>query len=131
MLLEGCTSATGGLAQMGKFLLEANQRAALGESWRSPDALLKGFRNKNIHGLIDWRLGLDLLSVLRDADFVPGFSQDFEIASSAANGNWIDRANEAASMLALAMGEPESSICTLDKNPQIVGVVKMRVLILT
>lgn len=35
----------------------------------------------------------------------------------------IDRANEAASILALAIGETENSFHTLDKNPQIVGVV--------
>ena len=85
---------------------QANQRAALGESWRSPDALL-ALWNKNIHGLIDWRLGLDLLSVLRDADFVSAF-QDLNCIIRC---KWklMIKANEAASMLALAMESPKAA----------------------
>ena len=125
-LLLGCTSAEGNLAQMGRFLMEANERASLGESWRSPDALLKGFRNKNIHGLIDWQLGIDLLSVLRDADYMPGFSRDYSVALSSVNGDWVARATEAASMLAAALGEDENSVRRLDDDSPIIGVVSTK-----
>ena len=122
-LLLGCTSAEGDLAQMGKFLMDANERAALGESWRSPDALLKGFRNKNIHGLIDWQLGIDLLSVLRDADYTPGFSKDYSVALSSVNGGWTARATEAASILAASLGEAENSVRRLADDSPIIGVI--------
>ena len=122
-MLLGCTSAEGDLAQMGKFLMDANERAALGESWRSPDALLKGFRNKNIHGLIDWQLGIDLLSVLRDADYMPGFSTDYSVALSSVNGSWAARAIEAASILAAALGEAESSVRRLADDSPVIGVI--------
>jgi hypothetical protein len=108
---------------MGEFLIEANRRASLGESWRSPDALLKGFRNKNIHGLIDWQLGIDLLSVLRDDNFIPGFSADYSVALSSTNGGWIARATKAASILASALGETENNVRKLDHESPIVGVI--------
>jgi DEAD/DEAH box helicase domain-containing protein len=36
-----------------------------------PDALLKGFRNQYLHHLIDYKLGLDLLAILMDSNFIP------------------------------------------------------------
>ena len=123
-LLTGCTSAEGRLAQMGVFLVEANKRAAGGESWSSPDALLKGFRNRNMHGLIDWQLGIELLSVLRDRDFVPGFSKECTVAASSLRGSWATRANGAALILASALGEPAENVQRLGSESPIVGVVQ-------
>ena len=40
--------------------------------------LLKGFRNRHLHPLLDWRLGLELLSVMRDTTYVPGVTAHFE-----------------------------------------------------
>ena len=122
-LLTGCTSAEGRLAQMGVFLVEANKRAARGESWSNPDALLKGFRNRNMHGLIDWQLGIDLLSVLRDRDFVPGFSKECTVAVSSLRGSWAARANDAALILASALGEPAKNIARLASESPVVGVI--------
>jgi len=36
------------------------------------------FGNQPFHGLLDWRLGLDFLRVIRDADYVAGADGDFE-----------------------------------------------------
>jgi hypothetical protein len=40
--------------------------------------LLKGFRNRAFHGLIDHNLGIDLLATLLDPSFVPGINTSFE-----------------------------------------------------
>lgn len=48
-----------------------------GQEWRSPDRLLKGFRNRHLHGLLDCRLGLDLLRCLRSQDYAPGADKGF------------------------------------------------------
>jgi hypothetical protein len=57
---------------------ECRRGAAGGQVWRSPDILLRGFRNRQLHGLIDWRLGLELLRVMQDPAFMPGRDQFFE-----------------------------------------------------
>ena len=48
------------------------------QPWRSPDLLLKGFRNRHLHAMLDWRLGMELLSVIQDSNFIPGVSPLFE-----------------------------------------------------
>lgn len=49
-----------------------------GQVWRSPDLLLRGFRNRQLHGLIEWQLGLELLRVMHDPSFQPGRDRFFE-----------------------------------------------------
>ena len=122
-LLLGCVEAQGDFSQMGRFIIEANQYASAGNSWRNPDALLKGFRNKNIHGLIDWQLGIDLLSALRDQTFTPGFSENLPVAASSSNGDWISRAESAAFVLAQALGEDMDKILRVEKTSPITGVL--------
>lgn len=78
-LLAGCISASGNHARLGSMVREECRRAAeSGQVWRSPDILLRGFRNRQLHGLIEWRLGLELLCVMHDPGFVPGRDQFFE-----------------------------------------------------
>jgi hypothetical protein len=57
--------------------LEERKAFEAGEEWRSPDRLLKGFRNRNIHGLLDCELGLDVLRCLRDSSHAPGANGEF------------------------------------------------------
>ncbi|MFO7904551.1 MAG: DEAD/DEAH box helicase [Pirellulaceae bacterium] len=70
-LLLGCLGATGPRSRMGSFIAQEIE-AANSEPWRSPDILLRGFRNRALHGLIDWQLGLELLATLADREFRPG-----------------------------------------------------------
>lgn len=78
-LLAGCIDASGEHASLGLMVREECRRAAAGgQVWRSPDILLRGFRNRQLHGLIEWRLGLELLRVMRDPTFVPGRDRFFE-----------------------------------------------------
>lgn len=70
-LLKGCVFGSGPTSRMGKNIHQARELSAR-EPWRGPNALLRGFRNSHIHGLLDWQLGLELLAVLLDADYRPG-----------------------------------------------------------
>jgi len=78
-LLEGCIDASGPHSRLGRMIREECERAACGgQVWRSPDILLRGFRNRQLHGLIDWRLGLELLRVMKEPAFLPGRHAMFE-----------------------------------------------------
>ncbi|SIR50507.1 DEAD/DEAH box helicase [Pseudacidovorax sp. RU35E] len=78
-LLDGCIDGSGEHARLGTMVREECRRATQsGQVWRSPDLLLRGFRNRQLHGLIEWRLGLELLRVIQDPAFVPGRDRFFE-----------------------------------------------------
>lgn len=78
-VVEGCLCGTGRFATLGRLMREECYRAvAGGQPWRGPDLLLKGFRNRQLHGLIDWQLGLELLATMADPEYVPGLSPMFE-----------------------------------------------------
>jgi ATP-dependent helicase YprA (DUF1998 family) len=71
-LMEGLLNATGRFNQFGIMIKREDASAAGGSNWRGLDRLLKGFRNRQLHGLLDCRLGLDLLRCLRDQTHAPG-----------------------------------------------------------
>jgi DEAD/DEAH box helicase domain-containing protein len=72
-LIEGCVLARGSLSRMGSAIREELERSRNpGNAWRTPDLLLRGFRNRQVHGLLDWRLGVDLLATMLDDAFSPG-----------------------------------------------------------
>lgn len=73
-LLDDCLGTTG---EFGRRVVEERMANEAGDSWRSPDRLLKGFRNRHIHGLLDCELGLDLLRCLRDENHAPGMDPAF------------------------------------------------------
>ena len=78
-VVEGCLRGVGRFATLGRLMREECQRAvAGGQPWRGPDLLLKGFRNRQLHGLIDWQLGLELLAAMADPEYVPGLSPMFD-----------------------------------------------------
>ena len=78
-LLAGCINGSGEYARLGSMIQKECQLATqCGQVWRSPNLLLRGFRNRQLHGLIDWRLGLELLRVMHDPVFVPGQDRFFE-----------------------------------------------------
>jgi len=62
------------LDEDGVFGRLVREEIASTEPWRSPDRLLKGFRNRHLHGLLDCSLGLDLLRCLRHKDHAPGLN---------------------------------------------------------
>ena len=70
-LVDGSIAASGPLQQFGRLALEEIGRS-VSEPWRSPDLLLRGFRNRALHPLIDFALGAELLQVLSDESYVPG-----------------------------------------------------------
>jgi len=76
-LLEGCLAGVGPCNRLGRMIQEECRRATIcAQPWRSPDLLLKGFRNRQLHGLIDWRLGLELMSTLQNTSYLPGLDQN-------------------------------------------------------
>lgn len=80
-LLAGCIEPISheNYSKLGKYIRDECKRTqTLGQEWRSPDLLLKGFRNRHLHPLLDWRLGLELLSVMRDSNHIPGVTPYFE-----------------------------------------------------
>jgi hypothetical protein len=78
-LLGGCINGAGEYARLGAMVREECRRAMQGgQVWRSPDLLLRGFRNRQLHGLIEWQLGLELLRVMHDPGFQPGRDRFFE-----------------------------------------------------
>ncbi|MFS1466057.1 DEAD/DEAH box helicase [Vibrio lentus] len=81
-LIAGCTEPDKytKFSKLGRFIRDECERSQLvGQEWRSPDLLLKGFRNRHLHPLLDWRLGLELLLVMRDSSYVPGVTPYFEL----------------------------------------------------
>lgn len=80
-LIAGCTEPEmhTKFSKLGRFIRDECERSLLlGQEWRSPDLLLKGFRNRHLHPLLDWRLGLELLLVMRDSNYIPGVTPYFE-----------------------------------------------------
>ena len=88
-LLEGCLLATGTASTMGRRI-QAEVRRAGAESWRTPDLLLRGFRNRQIHGLLDWRLGLELLATMLDPAFKPGLNANVKGQACFGSTSWLD-----------------------------------------
>jgi len=70
-LLEGCVLGCGEISRMGRCIREGWELSKI-EPWRSPDILLRGFRNRQLHGILDWQLGLELLATLLDSRYRPG-----------------------------------------------------------
>lgn len=67
-LLRGLLHPGSGVDAFGKVLREAV--ASTPQS--GPDSLLRGFRNRQLHGLLDYALGMELLGSLLDPDYMPG-----------------------------------------------------------
>lgn len=95
-VLEGILFGEGPCRKMGLDIRREIDRATEeGNEWRSPDLLLRGFRNRQLHGLLDWELGIDLLASMLDANFRPGL--DSSVAGKrlpiGRDGAWLDRAS--------------------------------------
>lgn len=94
-ILRGCLFGEGLASQMGRAIHEELKLANMpGNEWRSPDLLLRGFRNRQVHGLLDWELGIELLASMLDASFKPGLDviADGKALPVGREGNWIERA---------------------------------------
>ena len=104
MLLEGCVHGTGNLNRLGRFIREETRRATGDQDWRTPDILLKGFRNRQLHGLIDWRLGLELLSAMHDPSYTPGVSPDSDDWGEGVQG-WEAEASALADLYCSAIAD--------------------------
>ena len=94
-ILRGCLFGEGSASQMGRAIHEELMLANTpGNEWRSPGLLLRGFRNRQVHGLLDWELGIELLASMLDSGFKPGLDivSDGKALPIGREGNWIDRA---------------------------------------
>lgn len=94
-LLEGCLFGDGAFGSMGRRIRDEIELGKLGgNAWRSPDLLLRGFRNRQVHGLLDWELGIDLLACMLDADYRPGLDRiaGGRLLPASNDGAWLDRA---------------------------------------
>lgn len=94
-ILFGCLFGKGDSKLMGKHIrkeLELSFEA--GNAWRSPDLLLKGFRNRQVHGLIDWQLGIDLIACMFDCNYRPGLDHEVQgkALPSGIDGIWSEQA---------------------------------------
>ena len=75
-LMTGCLDpSVGTLCRLGKAIQREAKRESESGLW-SPDILLKGFRNRQLHGLLDWGLGLEMIATLTYPDYMPGLGRE-------------------------------------------------------
>lgn len=94
-ILKGCLFGKGPTPRMGKMIREEIELSfKVGNEWRSPDLLLRGFRNRQVHGLLDWELGLELLASMLDFNYKPGLDSaaDGQPLPTGRDGDWLSRA---------------------------------------
>ncbi|MBV7315428.1 DEAD/DEAH box helicase [Shewanella sp. NIFS-20-20] len=94
-ILRGCLFGEGEAALMGRLIRqEINLSLEEGNEWRSPDLLLRGFRNRQVHGLLDWQLGIELLASMLDREYRPGLdlAVDGKTLPFGREGGWIELA---------------------------------------
>jgi hypothetical protein len=70
-LLVGCVLGQGPTSRMGTNLRAAWERSS-SEPWRGPETLLRGYRNRPLHGLLDWQLGIEMLATMLSSEYCPG-----------------------------------------------------------
>jgi hypothetical protein len=109
LLLEECVLGTGGTGTLG-WLIREELKRSLTEEWRTPDLLLRGFRNRSLHGLLDWRLGIELLAVMLDQEFRPGLDLLVNGAAlpTGKDGSWADIARMQAQHYVSAFREAQA-----------------------
>lgn len=95
-ILRGCLFGDGPAPQMGRAIRDELELAKTpGNEWRSPDLLLRGFRNRQVHGLLEWELGLELLASMLDGNYKPGLDTvaDGNELPVGREGIWLNRAS--------------------------------------
>jgi DEAD/DEAH box helicase domain-containing protein len=108
-LLSGCIDPKNSkeFSKLGRYIRDECSRSLIkGQEWRSPDLLLKGFRNRHLHPLLDWRLGLELLAVMRDSEHIPGVTPYFSTWELSLK-SWEEEAADIAGNYCLAFGDGE------------------------
>jgi hypothetical protein len=96
-LLQGCLFGEGSCKKMGSRIRDEIELAKeAGNEWRSPDLLLRGFRNRQLHGLLDWELGMDLLASMLDPSFKPGLDRlaNGKPLPIGREGAWLEKISE-------------------------------------
>jgi hypothetical protein len=82
------------------------------ESWHGPNHVgcrtacyqcMHRYDNQHYHGLIDWRLGLDVLQMMVTPDYEIGFNSDL---TSLPSKNWLSLARDLADEAATLRGYP-------------------------
>lgn len=93
-VLQGSLFGDGNHHKMGRRIRDEIELAKqAGNEWRSPDLLLRGFRNRQLHGLLDWELGIDLLASMLDPNFRPGLDQHVggKLIPIGTAGGWLEQ----------------------------------------
>jgi len=70
---------------------------------------LRSYRNRFIDGLLDWRLGYDVLKLLDDRDYAVGLDGDFAATTSPSLEKWSTYAQSAAEGFVATFGDDEDS----------------------
>jgi DEAD/DEAH box helicase domain-containing protein len=94
-VLFGCLTGEGSAPELGRRI-RAEMCRREQEPWRGPDLLLKGFRNRPLHGLIEFDLGFELVATLHDASFRPGKDRRINGDVQTSLTDWGERASNLA-----------------------------------
>jgi DEAD/DEAH box helicase domain-containing protein len=113
-ILSGCVDPDNNkeFSKLGRYIRNECERSLTKEQeWRSPDLLLKGFRNRHLHPLLDWRLGLELLAVMLDPEHIPGVTPYFE-AWDLKLKSWSEESADCAENYCSSFGNGEFNLIT-------------------
>ena len=91
-----------GKTKYSERLLDTHHVASCG---RACYTCLRGYRNRFIDGLLDWRIGYDLLRLLVDDDYSAGLLGDFTASPSLSD--WRTRTDLALDAFVYAFSDPE------------------------
>ena len=93
----------GGETPYSKLLLDQSKHARLCQ--RACYTCLRSYRNRFIDGLLDWRLGYDIVRLLEDENYSVGLDGDFD--SSVSLSGWLESATAATESFVFAFHEDE------------------------
>ena len=93
----------GGETPYSKLLLDQSKHARLCQ--RACYTCLRSYRNRFIDGLLDWRLGYDVVRLLEDENYSVGLDGDFD--SSVSLSGWLESATAATESFVFAFHEDE------------------------
>ena len=93
----------GGETPYSKLLLDQSKHARLCQ--RVCYTCLRSYRNRFIDGLLDWRLGYDVVRLLEDENYSVGLDGDFD--SSVSLSGWLESATAATESFVFAFHEDE------------------------
>ncbi|MDX2193529.1 MAG: DEAD/DEAH box helicase [Gemmatimonadales bacterium] len=119
-LLAGCLTGSGRLPRMGSLIRQERENMKQ-QPWRTPDLLLRGFRNRSLHALIEYSLGLELIACLLDDRYRPGIDVTVPGLAGALLDDWAKRAQALAAQYTVTFAALTELKC--DPERRLVGWV--------